>query len=264
MTRAGRLRMLFLLLPAIAILLVWTAVYRTVAIDVPSAFSRRYRGRFQRPLWNKLIAWWGRSLLLLTRRLVGLRVLLEGGPPRGRCIVVANHQSAAEIAVLLSIFRDQNLKFVVTHQLARWKPNVSPAVRRGGFAAVDPRELRRNFRVLRSFARSLPDWDGSPVIYPEGKRTEDGSVGTFHGAGLKVLVRETGLPVQPVVIDGLWRARTVNDFLDHLPGAVCRLRFLPLIPAEQARGQVDVLAERLESEIREGLRSMRAEHASAA
>ena len=210
-------------------------VYRFVLILVPCFLSARYRRRFYVPVWNVVIRFWGRSVYALCRFVAGMRpVVVEGTVPDGRCVVVANHQSTADIPILFEVLRDKNVKFVVKKELLRSIPFASTALREGGFGVVDFDHAWKTIRGLTAFAHELPAWDGTPLIFPEGRRTDDGSLAPFHAAGIELLARATGLPVVPVVVDGLWRARTARDFFAHLPGSRCRVRILPAISGGDA------------------------------
>lgn len=65
------------------------------------------------------------------------------------------------------------------------------------------RALAAHVKILRA--------GGSVCIFPEGKKTADGSIGTAHG-GVAFLSAETGAPVVPVGIKGLFKM-TMLDFL---------------------------------------------------
>ena len=180
-------------------------------------------------------------------------VVVEGTVPAGRCVVVANHQSTADIPVLFEVLRDKNVKFIVKKELLRSIPFASTALREGGFGVVDFDNAWKTIRGLTGFARELAAWDGTPLIFPEGRRTDDGSMAPFHAAGIELLARATGLPVVPVVVDGLWRARTAGDFFAHLPGSRCRVRILPAISGAEAareRGNLTrILHETMSAEL---------------
>lgn len=208
--------------------------YQVVLIAVPCKLSSTYRRNYHTRLWNRLISFWGRNTCRIARVVAGMRLGVEGRAPEGRFVVVANHQSTMDIVVLHEVLSDLNLKFVVKKDLLRRIPVVSYALRDGGYGVVDFDNALRSLRDLAGFARGLEAWNGSAVIYPEGRRTFDGSIDRFLGAGIWVLVRESGLPVLPVVVDGLWRARSIGTFFVELPRARCRVSILPAIAPERA------------------------------
>ena len=141
----------------------------------------------RRILWRLVIAGSG-----------GLRV--DGQLPGQPCVVVANHASHADTAALIAAL---------------------PARRRPAIAAAADYWFGRPMRatVCRTLAGAFPvrrDGGGSKdlasaaamldagrdvIVYPEGTRTRDGSIGRFH-SGAERLARQTGAPLVPVGIVG--------------------------------------------------------------
>lgn len=258
---------------AARVCLLWLAVgtvflaaglYMRLFLWLPRVLSGGRMGRYQVRGWNSLLRFWGGALSLLLRVVAGVRCAVEGSVPAGRYLVVANHQSTVDIVLLFHVLRPLNLKFVAKKSLARFVPNVSPTVRMAGFGIVDPGQPVTNLKNLLSFARSLEVWDGSPVLYPEGIRTLDGSLSAFQPAGLRLLAKECGLPILPVIVDGVWHVRTIGDFPRGLPGTRARVRILPPIPNAEAIADLDGLAAHLEARMREELDRMRREACSRA
>jgi 1-acyl-sn-glycerol-3-phosphate acyltransferase len=243
----------------VGLLFLAAALYYRVRLWPALLLSGRRPGRSQVRRWNALIRFWGSSLAWLLRVVGGLRCSVEGSVPPGRHLVVANHQSTVDIVLLFHVLRPLNLKFVAKKSLARFVPNVSIALRTAGFGIVDPDRPATNVRNLLRFARSLEVWEGSPLLYPEGIRTFDGSLSRFQSAGLRLLARETGLPILPVVVDGLWHIRSIGRFFRGLPGTHARIRILPPIPNEEATADPDGFVERLEKRMAEELGRMRRE-----
>jgi 1-acyl-sn-glycerol-3-phosphate acyltransferase len=241
---------------AFALLELFTFAYQLLLIIVPGALVPSYGRRYHRGLWNWIISFWGATTCRLARWTTGLRVELEGRIPPGAHIIVSNHQSSADIFLLFEVFREKNLKFVVKKQLLRWLPVISYALRHGGFGVVDFGSRLKTVEGMKGFAHSLAGWKGSPLIFPEGIRSLDGSMAPFKTAGMRLLARETGLPVLPVVIDGLWRARTVWKYPLHLPGARCRVSILPPV-SRPAEGEADDPLGEIEELMRRELARLR-------
>lgn len=121
---------------------------------------------------------------------------------RGGCVVVANHASHADTAALLAALPpaarpvfgaaadywfDVPMRRFVATSLAGILP-----VRRtgdGGYAAL----LAAAGPALRA-GRTV-------VLYPEGTRSTDGTIGEFRSGALR-LARECGVPIIPVAIAG--------------------------------------------------------------
>ena len=71
------------------------------------------------------------------------------------------------------------------------------------------------------------DW--IPVIFPEGTRSKDGSVGTFHAAGFRRFVDRCPLPVGVFAIDGGWRISKLGDMRKTLRGGRYRIKLLKVV-----------------------------------
>lgn len=250
---------------ALAYFAVWAVftVWRLVAIELPGSISSRYRERHHRRLWNATIGAWSSVIVSSARWLLDLRLEVEGAPPEGRHIVVANHQALADIVMLMHVLRPLAVKPVVLPWLATSFPTVSYTVRNAGFGVVDLADREHVLGQVVAFAKDLSPWNGSPLIYPEGRRSDDGTMHPFRRAGLQLLVRSTRLPVLPVIVDGLWEARHFREMPLYLPHSRARVRILDPIPAEAALRGIRTLPEDLEARMRRELDAMRAQPARA-
>jgi 1-acyl-sn-glycerol-3-phosphate acyltransferase len=136
---------------------------------------------------------------------------LENIPDKGPVILVANHVSYVDALVILAACR-RPVQFVMDHNIFRtpvlgWAFRQMKAIPIAG-ARDDPEMMQRAFaRVNASLA------DGEVVgIFPEGKLTRDGDMGPFR-PGIERIVAETGAPVVPLALRGLWGSffsRTAN------------------------------------------------------
>ena len=128
----------------------------------------------------------------------GLRVV--GSLPERPCVIVANHSSHADTAALLAAIP------------AARQPRVAAAadywfVR--SWRAIVCRALAAGFPVRRSGGGSadLTTADGylaaghDVVIYPEGSRSRDGTLGDFRSGAARLAAR-TGSPLVPVALMG--------------------------------------------------------------
>ena len=181
---------------------------------------------------NRIIRAWGVIGFWLGRTSLGLKVVVEGKPPAsGRYLIVSNHQSSMDIPLIFTIFRALNVKFVAMEELRYGKPGVSLALRNGGFAFVAKRKVGEDLATLKRFGRQMERFDGSPAIFPEGRRTDDGFLRPFNFAGIEVVRRTSKLPLLPITIDGLWRARDIKDY-HRLVGCRVTVRICEPIPFE--------------------------------
>ena len=120
----------------------------------------------------------------------------------GGCIVVANHSSHADTAVLLAAL-PAKAKPVFVAAADYW---FDVRVRRfiaTSLAGVLP--VRRNsegsYAALLAAARPALKAGRTVVIYPEGTRSTDGTIGEFRSGALR-LARECGVPIVPVALTG--------------------------------------------------------------
>ena len=120
----------------------------------------------------------------------------------GGCIVVANHSSHADTAALLAALppkakpvfgaaADYWFDVPVRRFIASSLAGVLP-VRRSGGGSYD---------ALLAAAGPALKAGRTVVIYPEGTRSTDGSIGEFRSGALR-LARECGVPIVPVALTG--------------------------------------------------------------
>ncbi len=219
--------------------------------------GRRYGGdaRTKIAALNRVIRLWGVTSFSLVRALLGLHVRIEGGSPRaGRFVVISNHQSSLDPSFLATAFPALNLKFAAKEELRRGKPAVSVGLRHGGSVFVGQDDVRKDLAVLIRFGRQMERFDGSPVLFPEGQRTEDGSLGSLRSGGIEAVRRASGLPLIAVTIDGLWQARTIWAWR-RIVGAQVTMRISRPFPPEE----VDRDPRRTYQEIEEIMRRNLAE-----
>ena len=120
----------------------------------------------------------------------------------GGCVVVANHSSHADTAVLLAALpptakpvfvaaADYWFDVPVRRFVASSLAGVLPVRRSGG----------GSFEAMLAAARPALEAGRVVVIYPEGTRSTNGNVREFRSGALR-LARECGVPVVPVALTG--------------------------------------------------------------
>lgn len=170
------------------------------------------------------------------RRLAGFFFRLAGlGPtllhperlPTAQCVVVANHASYLDGALLFAVLPSR-FGFVIKSEMQR-VPVAGWFLRRLGHEFVDRHHKGRGARDTRRILRTTTG-GSSMAFFPEGTFTEVAGLARFHN-GAFVTAARTGLPVVPVVIRGArqvlpaehWlpqRRRLEVEFLEplHAPG----------------------------------------------
>src|SRR5690606_29027752 len=91
-------------------------------------------------------------------------------------------------------------RIVTRARYARGKPLISHMVRLYQYPVVDPRATVRGH--LTRIAQAARDSPVPIVLYPEGTRTRDGSLGEWREAGLRAILAERRWTVYMMVADG--------------------------------------------------------------
>lgn len=166
------------------------------------ARARRWQAAFIKGMAHSLLA---------GLRLGGARFQRSGRiPTDAPCIVVGNHQSLVDPAVLISMAGPWVPAFVARSRY-RNVPVVGTSMRWAQCPIIDP---TRNARAaVAAVAEAASRLEHGILIFPEGHRTEDGEVRPFRTSGLIAMLVARRLPVYVAVTDGLWTSRTLADFV---------------------------------------------------
>lgn len=192
---------------------------------------------------NRVTRHWNVVLTRLTLWAFKARLDVRGDVPSGRFIVISNHQSIADIAILASSLRGLNVKFVAKEGLGRGIPAVSLALREWGSALISRSGSRKDVSRLREMAAGLEKWEGSVAIFPEGTRSRDGRVQAFKPAAVRIVAEVANLPILPVAIDGTYAASDLVGFAKNLTGAHGTLNIGRPISPEEWRGNLDQVVQ---------------------
>ncbi len=172
---------------------------------------RLFRAVAQRTMILPLL----RHYLPLT--VVGLSRLepLEGAS----LIMAANHQSHLDtVALLAALPPAWRKRLAPAMQLERFAAHFSPAGRpissrvsaHGQYLLAcllfNTYPLPQSgawFRTVLRYTGALLDRGYCPLVFPEGRRTEDGRIHEFH-AGVALMAKELKVPILPIRIEGLF------------------------------------------------------------
>ena len=195
--------------------------------------------------------WWGYYPPLLWSRcwcfLLGVRVKVHGRDnidARTQYVFVANHQGAYDIFAL-SGYLGHRFKWMMRKGLTNI-PFVGTACRTVGYILVDP----RNIKSTKEHAEAALGRGQSLVIFPEGRRTDDGSLGQFK-AGAFHLAAEFNRPIVPITIDGAYRVMP-RDTYNITPGTINITIHEPIVPTGNGH-DYDTLSERCREAIASAL-----------
>lgn len=169
-------------------------------------------------------------LWLLVKLLFRVRIEgIEHIPRNGKVLLCPNHQSYLDpvlIYALLPRARVEQLVFIAFGEIFA-RPPLSRVIRMGRIILTGGADTLED--SLRLSARALQR-DMAVCIFPEGMRTNDGSVlEPKPGAG--ILACELGVPIIPLLIDGAFRSLSPR----HPGFRPCRVRMAagsPIMPPQ--------------------------------
>ncbi len=212
-----------------------------------------------------IMRWWLRShagvVLGMARALGGLRLHVQGSLPETSCIVLMNHQSLLDIPVAVSLFRGPYPLIPTRAKYSRGIPVISGLVSLGQFPSLSQgaRATRAEHKAMMAAAEAVGRGERSLLIYPEGHRSRTGELQPFMTSGVQLMFRRAGeCPVYLIVVDGLWRLRSMADIALRLAGsrAEVQVRGPFPIPAEPREHEAFIASLREEMvEMLEGLRA---------
>ena len=123
--------------------------------------------------------------------------MTRSGAPSHPYVVVSNHQSMADIALLAHL--PWEMKWVAKQELFR-VPVVGWMMRMAGDIPVSRADARSGASALMKARRYLQR-HCSVMFFPEGTRARDGRVGRFNDGAFRLALR-AGVSVLPVAIEG--------------------------------------------------------------
>lgn len=154
--------------------------------------------------------------LLSVFAISGVRFDVEGldrFDASGGYIFISNHQSIYDVPIFGGILTRNFPKYVAKRSLAKGIPSISLNLRRGGNALIDRGERTEAMATIKRMAAECQSRDVSAVIFPEGTRSRDGSLGEYRVGGVAALMEGAPeLEIVPTVIDGSWRVFLHNMF----------------------------------------------------
>jgi 1-acyl-sn-glycerol-3-phosphate acyltransferase len=136
----------------------------------------------------------------------------------GGCVVVANHSSHADTAVLLAAL-PAGAQPVFAAAADYWFD--VPVRRFVASSLIGILPVRRSgndtYAQLLAAARPVLKAGRTVVIYPEGTRSKDGSVAEFRSGAVR-LARDCGVPIVPVAVLGTAEVLPKGaSFISHAP-----------------------------------------------
>ena len=196
----------------------WTASQVTYAVTMAAIRREPEFFRRQQIVWARgLLRFWG----------VELRVTGAEHMTPGSYVVMANHLSYADIVVLF-LALPICPGFLAKAELTR-VPFLSQALRSGGHVVIDRGNRAGAMAAIESAAEQVRAGK-TVLIFPEGTRGDDDSIGAFKKGGF-YLAKAARVPILPVGVRGS-RAIFPRRSLLIRPGQVEVHIGAPLPPSE--------------------------------
>jgi 1-acyl-sn-glycerol-3-phosphate acyltransferase len=188
-------------------------------------------------MWSRVALW-----------LAGVRVEVAGTdniPVGTPVIFMSNHQGNFDIHALFQAI-PRRFSWIAKEELFR-VPVFGHSMARAGYIPLDRGAGGR--RALKSMekAAALIREGRSVVVFPEGTRTQDGSLLPFKQGGF-LLAGKAGVPIVPITINGSMQINPKSR-LELYPGTI-RIRFAEPILTAGAAGKE---RERLMEEVRQAI-----------
>lgn len=187
------------------------------------------------------------SMLILKTTGVRVRVTgLEHVRSIGSCVLAANHQSIYDIPIVFASVPRQ-LRIVAKESLGRI-PFMGWHLHGAGHLLVDRRNPGPD--IVRKMARLVRE-GSSLIVFPEGTRSPDGTLGRFKKGSFLVAI-DAGLPIVPVSIGGS-RQVMKKGRLMVCPGEVTLTIHPPIPTAGVGRAGAPGLASQVREIVATGL-----------
>ena len=163
-------------------------------------------------------------------------------------LLVSNHQSMYDIALIGWLFRRFHPKYVSKVELTRGFPSVSYNLRHGGSVGINRKDIRQSLPTLKAFGEYLAQHCYAGCIFPEGTRARDGKVKFFRPQGLAILLKAAPeAVVVPIAIQGSWEI--MKHGLKPIPFG-CRLRCTALAPIDRVGKTTEEVVQECETNIK--------------
>ncbi len=187
--------------------ILYSMVMGTTAIIVSMIYKNSNAVRSVTRLWGK-----GMCRLSGVRvEVIGIENILKDRSQ----IFISNHQGIYDIFILEG-YLPVNFLWIAKESLFKI-PIIGWTMKRAGYIGINRVKPKRSLKSLQRAVDEIKKGK-SIIIFPEGTRTRDGSIGRFKRGSL-FLVFKTGVPVVPITISGSFNVLKKGEFRIN-PGKV--------------------------------------------
>lgn len=172
----------------------------------------------------------------------------ENIPDHGPLLIVANHQSYADILAMIYVMRKFQIGFIAKSEFTGFKP-LAKAIEYTRSLFIKRGDARAAIQTLNE-AADLMKKGFSLVIFPEGTRSQSSEMSEFKAGSFK-FAQKAKVPILPVTLEGgyhFWEEKgTVQPCTIHV-------KIHPLVHFEEMDRKTQNAAHvEIEKTIREGL-----------
>ena len=201
---------------ALPILVCVTIIISLLTIILSPIVPNTSLSYFPARIWGRLLCW----LLFIRVDIKGLENLKKGQS----YVFVCNHQNVYDIFVVYG-WMPLFFKWLMKKELRRL-PFIGKACEAAGHIFIDRSNPRAAHKSLEIAQQSLQN-GVSLVVFPEGTRTADGSIGKFKRGAFQI-ASELNLPIVPMTLNGSYERLRKGSFLVE-PGLIELIIHAPII-----------------------------------
>jgi 1-acyl-sn-glycerol-3-phosphate acyltransferase len=191
-------------------------IFVWVVITVPLwAVVCTVTGLFSRAITQMI----GRSWMPLFLKLAGVKITVRGIEKLDKnecCLFFANHSSLLDIPVMYAGVKNP-LVFIAKKELF-WIPFMGWGMRGMGHVSIDRSSARKALVSFKKAIERVKKERLSLVLFPEGTRSVDGSLGEFKQGSFTIAL-DAGIKVVPIVLRNTRACLPKKELLVR-PGAV--------------------------------------------
>lgn len=216
-----------------AYLLVFLLLARLLWWDVLDKLRITVSMRWARRAMDRDVPRRARGLFAVARLTVGLRlsVDVDDRTMPDRVLIISNHQSVIDIVAIMAAFRHHAVRFVAKRELKHWFPAVARVLRVQRHALISRHgDFASAMHQIERLGRTIRRGEGA-VIFPEGTRSRDGVVRTFHSGAVRRIHASQALPIVAVAVGGAEGIARVQDLTRLRRGHMVRIRTVAVYPS---------------------------------
>ncbi len=165
-------------------------------------------------------------------------------------MLIANHQSIQDIPLLIWSFPKHNLRFSAKDSLFKWVPMVSIMLRLQQHGRINRRgSAAETMKTLERVA--LKTKDGyCPVVFPEGTRSRNGKIGTFHHGAVRKMLSSNPVPVVSAAIEGGWRVGDIEGLVRNMSGFNYHVKLIEVFEPPSSKQEIQHIIEKSAEDIK--------------